>query len=162
MPKERYQEPTLKQNKNGVWYIRPWVDVIKDNKPARAKKRIMLGAIGKREAQALAREKMRTINRADYVITSQIPVDVFLDEYLSLHVEKLAPGGRDKYASLIKNHIRLAFGKMRMVDLTPVLVQQWLDSYAEPKEKPKLSWATRTDIRNILSGMFTKAIEWGR
>jgi integrase len=32
----------------------------------------------------------------------------------------------------------------------------------EPTIKAGLSWATKTDLRNIMSSIFTKAIEWGR
>ena len=60
LPRERYQEPTLKQTERGVWYIRPWVDIIKDGKVARAKKTITVGAMGKREALSKIREIMST------------------------------------------------------------------------------------------------------
>jgi integrase len=156
LPKERYQEPTLEQTKRGVWFIRPWVDIIKDGRVTRAKKTIPIGAIGKREAQAKAREVMATINRAEYVITSQINFGRFIDgEYSSLHVDRLAASTRAKYVNHLKNHIRPAFGGLMLCDITPLLVQQWLDT-------KDLSWATKTDIRNILSSIFTKAIEWGR
>jgi integrase len=164
LPRERYQEPALKQTKNGVWYIRPWVDVIKNGKVARAKKTITIGAMGKREARTKVREIMSTINRADYVITSQINFGRFLDEYERLHVDKQASSTRAKYRSHLKNHIRPAFEKLMLCDLQSLTVQQWLDAKAEldAEGNPKLSWATRTDIRNILSSIFTKAIEWGR
>jgi integrase len=164
LPRDRYQEPTLKQTGRGVWYIRPWIDVIKDGKVARAKKTITIGAMGKREALSKVREVMSTINRADYVITSQINFGRFLEEYERLHVEKLAASTRSKYKSHLKNHIRPAFEKLMLCDLQSLMVQQWLDAKAEldTTGNPELSWATRTDIRNILSSIFTKAIEWGR
>ena len=49
-------------------------------------------------------------------------------------------------------------------------IEQWLTEKGKPRlversGKQKLiaglSWNTRTDLRNILSGIFTKAIEWG-
>lgn len=155
MPRERYQEPTLQQTSRGVWYIRPWVDVIKDDSLSRAKKTITIGVMGKREAQAKAREIMATINRADYVIASQINFGQFVTEYECLHVDKLAASTRAKYKNHLKNHIRPAFEKLMLCDLQPLFVQQWLDAKT-------LSWSTKTDIRNILSSVFTKAIEWGR
>lgn len=155
MPRERYQEPTLQQTKRGVWFIRPWVDVIQGSSVAREKKTISIGVMGKREAQAKAREVMQTINRAEYVITSQINVGRFLDEYSAMHVDRLAASTRAKYSNHLKNHIRPAFEPMMLCDLQPLMLQQWLDA-------KDLSWATKTDIRNILSSIFTKAIEWGR
>ena len=159
MPKERHQDPSLQQTKSGVWFIRPWVDVVKGGKIQRAKKTIPIGVMGKREAQTRAREIMATINRSQYVITSQINVGRFLDEYVKMHVERLSASTRAKYSNHLKNHIRPAFEMMMLCDLQPLLVQQWLD--AKGTGEHSLSWATRTDIRNILSSVFTKAIEWG-
>ena len=163
LPRERHQEPHLEQTKRGVWFIRPWVDVIKAGKLTRVKKTITVGAMGKREAQAKAREFMSTINRADYVITSQINVGRFLDEYATMHVDRLAASTRGKYKSHLKNHIRPGFEKLMLCDLEPLVVQQWLDAKAAQggNGEDGLSWSTRTDIRNILSSVFTKAIEWG-
>jgi integrase len=163
LPRERYQEPSLQQTTGGVWFIRPWVDVIKAGKVERAKKTIPIGAMGKREAQAKAREIMQVINRAEYVITCQINFGRFLDEYQAMHVDRLAASTREKYRNHLKNHIRPAFEKMMLCEVQPLLVQRWLDAKGEAAEgKPGLSWATRTDLRNILSSVFTKAIEWGR
>jgi integrase len=87
----------------------------------------------------------------------------FLDEYQSLHVDRLASSTREKYRNHLKNHIRPAFEKLMLCDMQPLLVQRWLDAKGEDApDKPGLSWATRTDLRNILSSVFTKAIEWGR
>jgi hypothetical protein len=145
----------LEQTKRGVWFIRPWVDVIQNGRLERAKKTITIGAMGKREAQAKAREVMQTINRADYVITSQINVGRFLDEYATMHVNRLAASTQSKYRNHLKNHIRPAFESMMLCDLQPLVIQEWLNA-------KELSWATKTDIRNILSSVFTKAIEYGR
>lgn len=162
MPRERYQEPTLQQTKRGVWFIRPWVDVVRDGRITRVKKTIPIGATGKREAQTNAREIMATINRADYVVASQINFGKFLDEYQTMHVDRLSASTRDKYSNHLRNHIRPAFEKLMLCELQPLLVQRWLDAKGERAgDKPGLSWATRTDLRNILSGVFTKAIEWG-
>jgi integrase len=158
LPRERYQEPTLQQTKRGVWFIRPWVDVIRDGKVKRALKTISIGAMGKREAQSKSREIMQTINRADYMITSQINFGRFMEEYLTMHVERLAASSREKYKSHLRKHIRPAFDNLMLCEIQPLLVQQFLDA----KGKAGLSWSTCTDIRNILSSIFTKAIEWGR
>lgn len=160
VPKERYQEPTLQQTKKGVWFIRPWVDVIKEGRAVRAKKTYPLGAVGKREAVARARIIMESINRAQYVISSQINFGKFSEEYERLHVKRLAASTRGKYASHLEKHIRPAFGHLMLCDLEPLLMQRWLDSKEEGENA--LSWATRTDLRNILSSIFSRAIEWGR
>ncbi len=152
----------MQQTTRGVWFIRVRLDVIdkKTGRPARALKTITIGAMGKREAQSRAREIMQDVNRADYVITSQINFGRFAEEYRELHVKKLSASTQAKYENHLKNHILPAWSPMMLCDLQPLLVQKWLD--AKEGEPSKLSWATRTDVRNIMSSMFTKAIEWGR
>jgi integrase len=163
LPRERYQDPTLEQTKRGVWFIRPWVDIIQNGTITRAKKTISIGTMGKREAQSKAREIMSTINKAEYVITSEINFGKFLDEYLTMHVDKLASSTREKYRNHVKNHIRPAFEKLMLCELEPLLVQHWLDAKGKGSDgKAGLSWATCTDLRNILSSIFTQAIEWKR
>lgn len=177
LPRDRYQEPTLEQTKRGVWFIRPWVDVVRNGRIGRAKKTITIGTMGKREAAAKAREIMAGINRADYIITSQINFGKFLEEWDRLHVERQAKSTQAKYRAHVKNHIRPAFGKLMMCEVTTLLVQQWMDSLGgadadcshglqgapqKSAQKGRISWATKTDIRNILSSIFTCAIKWGR
>lgn len=155
MPRERFQTPTLCQTKRGVWFIRPAVDRIGPGGLERAKKTIVIGRMGKREAQARANEIMRTINRADYVITSQIQLAAFLEEFETLHVARLAVSTQANYRYHIKKHIRELAGQ-RLCDLDRLLLQKWLDS------KTALSWATKKDLRKVLCCIFSKAIEWGR
>src|SRR5262249_29068903 len=132
--------------------------VAPNGKVLRRKRQISIGgSVGKREALQKAREIMGTINRAQYVVASQIRLGDFLREYDALHVEQLSASTRAKYRNHIKNHIQPAFANLMLCEITTLLVKQWLDAKREA-----LSWATRTDIRNILSSIFTKADEWGR
>jgi integrase len=131
------------------------VDRIRDGRVTRAKETFHIGVMGKPEAEAKKREIMRTLNRADYVITSQIPLSAFLEEYQTLHVGRLSASARAKYENHLRNHIKPAFGYLALCEVTPLLTQQWLDAKT-------LSWATKTDLRNILSSIFTQAIQWGR
>jgi hypothetical protein len=85
MPRPRFQNPTICKTPGGnaTWYIRPWVDIIKDGKPDRSRKTITLGAVdtmGKREAIAKKNAIMATINRSDYVLQSQTNFGDFLDQ----------------------------------------------------------------------------------
>lgn len=157
LPKQRFQNPKLLQWGNGVYYFRARVDVIDGGTTKRKLKTHSLGAIPKREAQAEMRKILAKINRADYMITSQINVGEFLDEYDSRHIAKQGKGTQDKYRGHIKNHIRPAFEKLMLCDLQPKLLQDWLDS---KESEQHLSWSTRTDLRNILSSMYTQAAIW--
>jgi hypothetical protein len=155
VPQERFQDPTLRQTKRGVWFFRAMVNRIRDGKVTRVRETFHIGTVGKREADAKKREIMRTLNRAEYVITSQIPLNTFLEEYQTLHVARLSASTRAKYENHLKNHIKPVFGHLMLCEITPLLVQQCLDA-------KHLSWATKTDLRNILSSIFTKAFKWKR
>lgn len=158
VPRERFQDPTLRQNANGSWYIRPWVDVIGSNGIERVKRQIVLGPaeIGKRGALVAKRRTMETINRASYVIQSQIIFGDLLDEFTKRHAIRQALPTQAKYASLIKNHVRPAFKDLRLCEVTTQRVQEWLDA----KGAAGLSWSTRSDIRNLMSGVFERAKAW--
>ena len=84
MPRPRFQNPTICKTpgENATWYIRPWVDIIKDGKPDRSRKTITLGAVdtmGKREAIAKKNAIMGTINRSDYVLQSKTNLGDFFE-----------------------------------------------------------------------------------
>jgi integrase len=156
MPKQRYQTPKISQNKNGSFFIRPWVDIIGSDGLERKKKTIVLGpaTIGKRGAKAKLDAVMSTINRADYVIQSQILFGEMLDNFLRAHASKLGYAARCKYELLIKNHVRPAFGQLTMAEVTTQRIQAWID-------KKEMSWSSKTDLRGLISGVFSRAIEWG-
>jgi hypothetical protein len=156
MPRQRFQDPTIQQGKNGSYFIRPWVDVITAEGLERQKRTLVLGpaSMGKRAAIAKKNELMETINHADYVIRSQIPFSEMLDNFLRGHAAKVGYVARCKYELLIKNHVRPTFGTSSMAEVTTQRIQTWLD-------QKKLSWSTKTDLRNLLSGIFSRAIEWG-
>jgi hypothetical protein len=155
-----------KNRANGSWYIRPWVDVVTANGLERRKKNIVLGAadeMGKREAQAAKNRAMAVINRASYVVQSQIRFGIILDEFETRHLTRQSAPTQNKYRSLIKAHIRKAFGELQLHEITTKRVQDWLDAKALPvppvvdatgKElKPAkpfaASWSTRSDIRRF-------------
>lgn len=159
VPRERYQDPPLKQNGNGSWYIRPWVDVYeKGGERKRVKRQIVLGpaSMGKREAIIAKRRTMETINRASYVIQSQIYFEELVKEYRERHIERQASPTRNKYESLLKNHVLPAFKGLQLYQITTKSVQEWLDVKAASGK----SWSTCSDLRNLMSGIFERAIAW--
>lgn len=59
-------------------------------------------------------------------------------------------------ASLIKNHIRPAFGSLQLMEVTGQRVQEWIDA----KGAAGKSWSTCADLRNLMSGIFQQARAW--
>jgi integrase len=162
----RSQNPTLCQTagQDPRWYIRPYVDHLQaDHSIKRVKERIYLGSCAemtKRQAQAEAAKAMAMLNDRRRAVLAQINFAQFLDEYTKKYVRKpdhLAASTQEKYTRHIENHIRPAFGRFMMAEITTQRIEDWL---AE-KAMAGLSWATRMDLRNILSGIFTQASRWG-
>ncbi len=162
----RAQNPTLckTSGKNPRWYIRPYIDQLQpDGSIRRVKERVYLGAcaeIPKRQATAEAAKAMVSLNDRKRVVLAQIPFRQFLDEYTKNYVlkpEHFASSTQEKYCLHIENHIRPAFGALAMAEVTTKRIEDWLSA----KAQAGLAWATRMDLRNILSGIFTQAARWG-
>ena len=68
----------------------------------------------------------------------------------------MADGG-EKYKSLLKNHILPVFGSFRLCDIGTEDIQAFLNL----KQEGGLSWWTRNDLKGVISGVFTKATDWG-
>lgn len=92
------------------------------------------------------------------VIASQVVFgDFVVGDYTLRHLRKLGASTRAKYLNHLKNHILPAFGKLRLCEITSFRVDDWMQS----KVHSGMAHATRLDLRNILSGVFTKAENWG-
>lgn len=142
------------------WFVRPYVPVYRDGKLMQVKQRIYLGQVSlvpEREAQRARRVVLDKINRRQIEPQARQLFGDFLDSYIEGHVSKLAVSTHRKYACHINKHIRPAFGAMRMCDINTQLLDRWLAG----KERDGLSWRTRLDLRNIVSGAFTCAERWG-
>jgi integrase len=126
----------------------------------RKEKRHWLGncnEMTKREAERLRDEIIRKVNDQVFTIQNQIPFGEFVKLYLDQHVSTLAPGPKQKYASLLKNHILPEFGDGRLCDVRTDIVQAFLNK----KAADGLSWWTRNDLKGVISGVYTKATDWG-
>lgn len=177
----RVQNPSVRQTEgdNPRWWIKPYVDSFDENgRPIRVQIPIYLGHVAtmtKREAIAEKNAKMAVINRGRVVLQAQLKFGALLDHYLEQYVrrpEQLSYSTQQKYEAHIKNHIRPTFGKMALGEIRGLEIDRWLGGLAKPrvqgevdtapvKVRAGLSWNTRTDLRNILSGVFTKARQWG-
>jgi integrase len=126
----------------------------------RKEKRHWLGncdEITKREAERLCEQIMGKVNQQVFTIQNQIPFGEFVKLYVNQHVPTLAPGAKWKYISLLNNHILPEFGEGRLCDVRTETVQAFLNK----KAADGLSYWTRNDLKGILSGVYTKATDWG-
>src|SRR5260370_39969567 len=100
---------------------------------------------------------MGDVNREVYTLQSQVPFGDFVEIYKKQHVPTLAAGAQAKYCCLLERHILPAFRSMKLCDIDTEAVQAFLNG----KQKAGLAWWTRNDLKNIMSGIFSKADDWG-
>jgi integrase len=113
--------------------------------------------VTKREAQRLRDEIMCDVNRQVYTIQSEIRFTDFVEIYKRQHIPTLAAGAQAKYLCLLERHIMPVFGQMRLCEVDTESVQAFLGG----KESEGLAWWTRSDLKNVVSGIFSKADDWG-
>ncbi len=80
-----------------------------------------------------------------------------MEIYKKQHMPMLAAGAQAKYRSLLERHILPAFSSLKLCDMDTEAIQAFLNS----KQKEGLAWWTRNDLKNIVSGIFSKADDWG-
>jgi integrase len=180
MPGQRYQDPKIQIRadvKRPFYFIRPYVPRLTSTGIERKKQSIPLGfcdEISVRESKARKEQVMATINAGKFVIQSQIPFRDVCRRFLDSYVPTLGSAARERYPIQIQNHILPAFADMKLCDITTPIIEQWLHEKAKPHEwkrlkdgkeitvsSPGLGWWARSDLRGILSGVFTRATEWG-
>jgi integrase len=96
--------------------------------------------------------------------TSQAGLVLFskmVEKFKAAHVEAqvsdrflLAKPTRLKYLMHLEQRIVPQWGNRRLMEIKPDEVQQWLFETCE-------SWHMMNDLRSIMSGIYTKAEEWG-
>ncbi|GAB4365551.1 MAG: hypothetical protein OHK0021_09170 [Bryobacter sp.] len=165
MPRQRHQDPKLEQTKGKrpKWCFRANIDKVSEEGTVyRVPKRFYLGYVGempKRTAEVERRRILTEINRTDYILKTQIPFSDFVSLYVRDHLshpEKFAASTRAKYENHLRNHILPAFGKLLLGQISTKDIDDWLNE----KALAGLAHSTRTDLRNILSAIFSQATRW--
>ena len=180
MPGQRFQDPKIQTRADvnrPFYFIRPYVPKITAAGLERKKQNISLGfcdEMSMREAKAAKQSIMATINAGKFLIQSQIPFSEICKQYEERHIlKKLGSAARERYPLQIRNHILPAFGSLMLCQITTPMIEGWLREKESPREwtckkggkevtitKDGLGWWARSDLRGILSGIFTKAREW--
>lgn len=156
----RYQDPKIeKVGATRKYYrIRPYVPtVLPDGKIERRRKDVRLGwcdEITASQAKALKQAMMAAVNAGPIVIQSQIQFGALAAKFEAARIPQLGSATQGKYRAHLKNHVLPAFADMKLCDIDRPTVEAWLASKAE------MSKATRLDLRNLLSAVFTQAANW--
>ncbi len=120
--------------------------------------------LSKKQAEVERDKFLATINKPtiqEKVADGLALFSKMVEKYRAAHVEAevagrflLAKPTRDKYIIHLEQRIVPQWGDRRLCEINPDEVQQWLFKTCD-------SWHMMNDLRGIMSGIYTKAEEWG-
>src|SRR5580658_989127 len=174
----RVQHPKVherKDRKGSYWFFRYWHDeMLPDGRMKTSRKFHTIGpskgegALTKRAAESKRDDFLAELNaaptRCDAAVQAQQPVDVraiifgklaalWRKDYVDNLKVKLAMPTREKYRSRLDNHILPRWKDTRLGEFRSKEILDWLQQECS-------SWHMMIDLRNIMSGIFTRAQEW--
>ena len=172
--KIRIQHPGVHERTDrggSYWYFRYWEDVLQADGTTKAIRKFhTVGPskgdtkLSKKQAEVARDKFVATINRPtiqEKVVDGLALFSKMVEKYRAAHVEAEAAGRfllakptRDKYIIHLEQRIVPQWGDRRLCEIKPDEVQQWLFTTCD-------SWHMMNDLRGIMSGIYTKAEEWG-
>ncbi|MBA3913078.1 MAG: tyrosine-type recombinase/integrase [Acidobacteriales bacterium] len=172
--KPRVQHPKVHEptDRGGsYWYFRYWADVPQADNTLRSVRRFQI--VGPSQGSNRLSKRQAEVERDKFLATINIPsaqqkladgMALFsrvAEEYKRLHVLGkvgdhflLAAPTRQKYLIHLEQRIEPMWGGYRLGEIRTPEVEAWLNLSCN-------SWHLRNDVRGILSGVFTKAQDWG-
>lgn len=96
------------------------------------------------------RERLRKItseiNEGSYLGPSKCRVGKWLDIWLNEYIENVKPYTKYSYQVTIKNHLKPAFGYIRLAELNTVMVQAFLNNLMRSKAESGKGLSPKTAI----------------
>jgi integrase len=172
--KVRIQHPEVHERTDrggSYWFFRYWDDVLQADGTMKAVRKFQ--TIGPSKGENRLAKKKAEVERDKFLATINKPTiqekitdglalfSRMVDKYKAVHVEAqvagrfmLAKPTRLKYQIHLDQRIVPQWGTRRLCEISPDEVQQWLFESCD-------SWHMMNDLRGIMSGIYTKAEEWG-
>jgi len=172
--KVRIQHPEVHERTDrggSYWYFRYWDDVLQADGTMQAVRKFQVlgpskgeNRLAKKKAEVERDKFLATINKPTMevkIVDGLVLFTRMVDKYKAAHVEAqvagrflLAKPTRLKYLLHLEQRIVPQWGERQLCEINPDEVQQWLFETCE-------SWHMMNDLRGIMSGIYTKAEEWG-
>jgi integrase len=172
--KVRIQHPGVHERTDrggSYWYFRCWDDVLQADSTTKAIRKFHV--IGPSRGENRLSKKQAEVERDKFLVRLNKPTieekvadglilfKNMVEKYKAAHVEAevagrflLAKPTREKYLLHLEQRIVPKWGDRRLCEIRPDEVQQWLFETCD-------SWHMMNDLRGIMSGIYTKAAEWG-
>ena len=172
--KIRIQHPGVHERTDrggSYWYFRYWEDILQADGTTKAIRKF--NTLGPSKGENRLTKKQAEVERDKFLTKINKPTiqekvadglalfSRMVEKYRAAHVEAevagrflLAKPTREKYVIHLEQRIVPKWGARRLCEINPDEVQQWLFESCE-------SWHMMNDLRGIMSGIYTKAEEWG-
>ena len=176
--KPRVQHPKIHERRDRserYWFFRYYHDQLLPNGQIKTTRKLRIvgpsrgdNALTKKQAEVERDRFLVTVNAAatpcEAAVAAQQPVEasailfgklaeLWRQDYVDNPKVKLATPTREKYRSRLSNHILPRWKDTRLGEFRTKDILDWLQNECT-------SWYMMTDIRNIMSGIFTRAHEW--
>lgn len=176
--KQRVQHPSVIERKDRgqhYWYFRYRHDELLPNGAVRTRRKFHTigpsrgdGAMGKKQAEIERDKFLAGLNaaetRCEAAVAAKEPIEVgailfgklaelWLEDYAENPKVKLAQPTREKYRMRLDTHILPRWKEVRLAEMRAKDILDWL-------QKECTSWHMMIDLRNIMSGIFSRAQEW--
>lgn len=178
--KQRVQHPSVIERRDRgqhYWYFRYRDDELLPDGTVKTRRKFHTigpsrgeGAMGKKQAEIERDKFLANLNagetRCEAAVAAQQPVEIgaiifgklaelWRKDYAENPMVKLAKPTREKYCMRLDTHILPRWKAARLADLeNSKAVLDWLQHECT-------SWYMMVDLRNIMSGIITRAQEWG-
>lgn len=119
------------------------------------KQRSVSGKTQKEVAQKL-RQLTAELDQGTYKEPCKLTLSEWLDIWTEEYLEAVKPRTADSYKTTVKNHLKPAFGAVKLEELTPHAIQKFYNSL-QKQRGDELPLSAKT-IRNI-NGVFHKALQ---
>ena len=164
MGRPRWQNPKLRKTdaKRPRWTARVKVDVLVDrDRRERRDKDLYFGFVDevpRASAREQLSEQLKQINNTPLVVQSQVVFKDLAKTYIDTFLPgAFKPSSRHTYEYRIKAYLIPAFGEMRLCDIDPLAVQQWVYKM----QAAGLGQNSRASNLKVLRSIFELAEEWG-
>jgi len=176
--KQRVQHPSVIERKDRgqhYWYFRYRHDELLPNGTVRTRRKFHTigpsrgdGAMGKKQAEIERDKFLADVNaaetRCEAAVAAKQPIEVgailfgklaalWLKDYAENPKVKLAQPTREKYRMRLDTHILPRWKDVRLGEMRAKEILDWLQHECT-------SWHMMIDLRNIMSGIFSRAQEW--
>lgn len=156
MARRRFQDP--KPRKEGKWwYLRLWEDVFENGMRVRKLKRIKLAlaTMGERQVRKIALDIVAPKNKSIITTGAAVNFSEYVDTaYMNTAFKKLSSTTRACYQGMIDKHLKPAFGKSTLSEITPYAV----DAYFSAMPSRGVSHPLASKIVDTLSSILRSAL----